>query len=203
MCNLYKTRRSVAEIARLFRVDAGSGANFADEVYPGYPGAVIAEGEIQAMVWGFPLARKSKMTGKQLKPKPVNNARTDKLDSFMWRDSFKQRRCLIPLSAWAEAEGQSGSKTRTWLSLPDTEMFVCAGIWRDSEEWGRCYSMVMTEAAGDAAEVHNRMPVMLDPDNYELWLNGPPDRAKTLCVPYTKPLAINRTDEPWIRGRGS
>ena len=131
---------------------------------------------------GFPLVLKSKRTGEPLKPKPVNNARTDKLDSYMWRSSFAERRCLIPLSAWAEVA--KGSKTRTWQSLPDAEAFAVAGIWRDSDEWGKCYSMVMTDAVGEAAKVHNRMPVILSADDFDLWEGGAPQAAKALCIGY-------------------
>lgn len=189
--------KSADEIARLFRAEPPSDTNAGGNVYPGYPGMVIADGAVQSMVWGFPLTLKSKKTGKLLKPKPVNNARTDKLDSFMWRYSFAERRCLIPVTAWAEAEGARGSMTRTWLSLPDT--FACAGIWRDSDEWGRCYSMVMTDAAGAAAEVHNRMPVILKPDDYARWQEAKPDEAKALCVAYDGEIIVDRTNEPWAK----
>ena len=59
------------------------------------------------MTWGFPLVLTGKQ-GQKLKPKPVNNARTDKLQTAFWCDSFARRRCLIPVSEWAEAEGQKG-----------------------------------------------------------------------------------------------
>ena len=100
MCNLYRMTKNAAEVADWFKVtnELGS-ANFSSEVYPGYPGAVIADGAARSMVWGFPLVLKSKRTGEPLKPKPVNNTRTDKLDSYMWRYSFAKRRCLIPLTA--------------------------------------------------------------------------------------------------------
>jgi putative SOS response-associated peptidase YedK len=199
MCNLYRMTKAQAEIARLFHARVSEGANFAEEVYPGYSGAVIAEGQIRSMVWGFPLSQKSKKTGEPLKPRLVNNARSEKLDSFMWRYSFAERRCLIPLTAWAEAEGSRGAKTRTWLSLPDEDAFAVAGIWRTSEEWGDCYSMIMTDAAGAAAEVHNRMPVILAPDRYEEWQAGSIEQAKALCRGWTGPLQIDRTGEAWSR----
>ena len=81
-----------------------------------------------------------------LKPKPVNNTRADKLETFFWRYSFEERRCLIPLEAFAEAEGQRGQMTRTWITLPDRDLFAVAGIWRESEQWGRC----STRSAGGA-----------------------------------------------------
>ncbi len=199
MCNLYRMTKAQSEISQLFSVTVAPGLNFADEVYPGYQGAVIANGQLRSMVWGFPLVLKSKKTGEPLKPKPVNNARADKLNSFMWRYSFEERRCLIPLTAWAEAEGQRGSMTRTWLSVPDVEAFAVAGIWRASDEWGECYSMVMTDSAGDAADVHNRMPVILRPDSYRIWQEGRPEEALSLCQPYGGDLAIVRTSDPWVR----
>ena len=107
MCNLYRMTKGVDEIARLFAVEPDSGANFAEEVYPGYPGLVVAEGRARAMNWGFPLVLKGKQ-GQPLKPKPVTNAREDKLLTAFWRDSFAARRCLVPVSAWAEAEGEKG-----------------------------------------------------------------------------------------------
>lgn len=189
-----------AEVANWFRADDQlGGANFGDEVYPGYPGAMIAQGALVSMTWGFPLERKG-ARGQPLKPKPVNNSRTDKLDSFFWRFSFAERRCLIPLSAWAEAEGPKGGKTRSWLSLPDADLFACAGIWRDSEEWGRCYSMVMTEACGAAAECHDRMPVILRPEDYTVWTDAHPETARRLCRPWEGELMLDRTPEPWAGG---
>ena len=201
MCNLYRMTKNTDEVAKWFEaIEALGGANFGEEVYPGYPGLVVAGGEVKQMSWGFPLVMKGK-NGQPLKPKPVNNARTDKLDSFFWRHSFEERRCLIPVSAWAEAQGPKGSKTRTWLSLPDAELFACAGVWRDSDEFGTCYSMVMTDSAGSAAaDVHSRMPVLLRPEHYEGWVSGSPEDAKALCKAWSGDITIDRTDQPWTRG---
>ncbi len=200
MCNLYRMTKNASEVAAWFdAVEASQGANLAEEVYPGYPGLVVAEGQVRSMIWGFPLVLTGKQ-GQKLKPKPVNNARTDKLATFFWRHSFESRRCLIPLTGWAEAQGAKGRMTRTWLSLPETPVFAAAGVWRQSEEWGACYSMVMTDSAGTAAEdVHERMPVLLAPDDYASWLGGPPDAALALCRPWGGPIAIDRTGEPWAK----
>lgn len=201
MCNLYRMTKNASEVAAWFdAVEAAQGANFAEEVYPGYPGLVVAEGQVRAMTWGFPLVLTGKQ-GQKLKPKPVNNARTDKLGTSFWRHAFENRRCLIPLTGWAEAQGAKGRMTRTWLSLPDTPLFAAAGVWRQSDEWGACYSMVMTDSAGTAAaDVHERMPVLLAPDDYAGWTGGTPEAALALCRPWGGPIAIDRTGEPWARG---
>ena len=201
MCNLYRMTKNKDEVAAWFdAVNELGGANFGEEVYPGYPGAVVVDGKLTQMSWGFPLVMKGK-NGQPLKPKPVNNARTDKLDSFFWRYSFEERRCLIPVTAWAEAEGPKGGKTRSWLSRPDADLFACAGVWRNSDEWGDCYSMVMTDAGGLAKEVHTRMPVLLAKDDWGTWAQGSPEDARALCKPWEGELVLDRTTVPWS-GKG-
>ena len=197
MCNLYRMDTAHAEAARLFRAATAQVGNAAAEIYPGYPGLVVAGGELRSMAWGFPLAQTSKKTGAALKPRPVNNARTDKLDSFMWRYSFQERRCLIPVTEFAEAEGEKGAMTRTWFALPDQPIFAVAGIWRDTDEWGPAYSMVMTEACLHVADVHDRMPVILAPADWERWTNGSPAEALQLCRPYAGEMTIRRTADRW------
>jgi putative SOS response-associated peptidase YedK len=86
------------------------------------------------MTWGFPLALKGK-SGQMLKPRPVNNARADKLDGFMWRYSFHERRCSFR-SPNLRSGGEKGAKTRTWFSLTREETFAVAGLWRDTPESG-------------------------------------------------------------------
>jgi len=90
--------------------------------------------------------------------------------------------------------------TRTWFSMPDGEQFHCAGIWRESAEWGNVYSMVMTEAAGVVERIHNRMPVILDDKNVfnyftdsaeENYEKLKPTRSEMkMEVPESKPVVI-------------
>ena len=106
---------------------------------------------------------------------------------------------LIPVSEFAEAEGEKGSKTRTWFSLPDEPVFAVAGIWRDTAEWGSAYSMVMTEACIHVADIHDRMPVILRREDWADWLDGLPDAATLLCRPYPELMAKESTSDPWVR----
>lgn len=177
-----------------------SSGNSPADIYPGYPGLVLAHGQVQQMVWGFPLARKG-AKGQALKPKPVNNARSDKLGSPFWSARFKSRRCLIPISEFAEAEGQKGAMTRTWFSLPDAPIFAVAGFWRGSEEWGDSYTMVMTEANSQIGTVHNRMPVVLPPSDWPQYLGEDPQAAFELCQPYADAMHVRRSDAPWAGRR--
>lgn len=205
MCNLYRMSKSQDEVAHFFDaigqdLSVSPGGNAPELVYPGYPGMVLAEGRLAQMTWGFPLARKG-AKGQPLKPKPINNARTDKLAGPFWSASFKARRCLIPVSDFAEAEGPKGGKTRTWFALPGSDLMAIAGFWRDSAEWGESYTMVMTDANEHLRGVHDRMPVILHPSHWSTWMTGSPADAYRLCRPYDGDMTVNRTDEPWAGRR--
>ncbi|GEM_PF-103783 len=201
MCNRYRLKDMPAEVADLFRAKIPAETNAGPgEVHPGEMGLVVADDQVRSMTWGFPYAPVSKATGKKLALKPVNNAREDKLDSYLWRPSFERRRCLIPVSAFAEAEGAKGKMTRTWVSLPDQQTFAVAGIWNESDEWGAVYSMVMVDSSGAAsAEVHDRMPVILHREDWSMWTRGTPGQARDLCKAYDGEMIIDRTDEPWTK----
>jgi len=199
MCNLYRMTKGTAEVAKLFEVEPDLSANYAHEVYPGYPGLVIAEGRARAMTWGFPLVLKGK-AGQPLKPKPVTNAREDKLLTGFWRDSFVHRRCLVPVSQWAEAEGEKGRMTRTWYGLPGEEVFAVAGLWRPSEEWGAVYTLVMVDRHPQMAEVHDRMPLILSHAAQRYWLEGTAEDALALCLTWEGALTVDQTVERWAGG---
>ena len=172
MCNLYRLTKPNHEVAHLFDAVVGAVGNAGmGEVYPGYSGLVVAKGELRSMTWGFPLVLKGK-NGQPLKPKPVNNARADKLDGFMWRYAFQERRCLIPVSA---------------------------GVGRDPPDGGPANTLVMPEACVHVADVHDRMPVILKRADWADWLDGPPDSAGLLCRPYPELMVCERTTDLWIR----
>ena len=86
-CAISTAWTNPAEVAKLAKAMIGSGWNAPAEVYPGCPGSVVADGELRSMVCGYRLVMKSR---------PCNNTRAGKLDSFMWRDSLQERRCLTP-----------------------------------------------------------------------------------------------------------
>jgi putative SOS response-associated peptidase YedK len=201
MCNLYRLHAGPAAIAQLFDAIATPEANRGTEVYPGYPGLVVAEGAVRTMTWGFPLVLKGRQ-GQPLKPKPVTNARSDKLDSAFWKASFAARRCLIPVSDWAEAEGPPGRMTRTWYALPGDAPFAVAGLWRQTDTWGHAYAMVMVDAASHMVDVHDRMPVIVPRDDWPVWLGADAGAALGLCRTWSGALTVDRTDERWAGGTG-
>jgi len=198
-------RKSVAEVAAHFGVKVPNFSNAPEEAYPGTPGTVVREesGErvMQSMTWGFPLRLKS--MSPTAKPKPINNIAD--LQKPMWKGlaSKAHWRCLIPLAAFAEAEGPKGAKTRTWFNVKGQPMFAAAGLWRVSDEWGPVYSMVMTDCNEAIRPIHDRMPVLLMPDDYATWLHGDFETAVSFqrrCFP-DELIEMTRTADLWVKRR--
>jgi putative SOS response-associated peptidase YedK len=63
--------------------------------------------------------------------------------------------------------------------------------------------MVMTEACQDVAGVRDRMPVIRKRADWPDWLDGPPDQAALLCLPYPELMVVERTPEAWVRRAGA
>ena len=130
------------------------------------------------------------------------NARFDKLGAFWSRWVCEPaNRCLIPTSAYAEAVGNPGSMTTTWLSLKSSPVFAWAGLWMESEEWGTVYTAVMTSACAELEAIHDRSPVIIAPEDWSAWLTAPlPDLARFDQPWPAADVAVNSTDVLWKDG---
>ena len=209
MCNRYEQSATEAARRALKAPEAEMFKSAGSIIHPQGQGEIVrlmdGKRTISQMTWGFPLilaaARKrAQEQGRQPRPKPVNNARTDKLSSPFWnRWTGPEYRCIIPVTRYAEAYGPIGKMYEAWVSVPDQELFAVAGLWRPSDAWGNCYTMVMTDAAGEAAEAHSRMPVILEQNSVAAWLSDPIEQAVELCRPWEGDVEINWTDELWAR----
>jgi putative SOS response-associated peptidase YedK len=130
-------------------------------------------------------------TGKPIQPKAVNNARDDKLrTSPFWKNSFAERRCLIPATSFCEAKGRNPA-TYVWFGVPGEDArppFAFAGVWRAfNGNYGGEHrelitsSMITTTPNELVRDTHpDRMPAILHPEDYEEWLTGQPKAAFAL-----------------------
>ena len=95
-----------------------------------------------------------------------------------FRNAFKKRRCLIPADGFYEWKGEKGHKQPYYVSTPSDKLFAFAGLWEswtnkesDEESVYKSCTIITTAASDSIREIHHRMPVILDPDFYEKWLN--------------------------------
>ena len=196
MCNLYSMTTNQEAIRRLFDTKREAVGNLPlfPAIFPGHDAPVVRLGEDQErelviMSWGFVLPQKDKA------PKRVTNARDNKVSaSPFWRSSFEQRRCLVPVSSFAEPKGRQPAIWH-WFGLKGDEprpLFAFAGLWRTwrGELKGELVdlnvmSFLTTTPNEIVRPIHpNRMPVILHPDGYQTWLTGAPDEALKLARPY-------------------
>ena len=149
--------------------------------------------------WGLvPLWAKDPSFG----PKCINARRETVATNNIFRDAFERRRCLIPADAfyeWQKREGQAKSKEKPqpYAIMPaDDGIFAFAGLW---ERWKnpadgsilRSFTIVTGQPNALCAPIHDRMPVILPPEAWPVWL-GETDAATeellTLLVPYPAEL---------------
>lgn len=204
MCNRYQ-RGETQRVENIFGAKAMRAMNDGTKtVHPREPGLIVrmADGQrvVEQMTWGFPVVLRGK-SGQPLKPKPVNNARFDKLGTFWKRWAVEPlNRCLIPTERYAEAVGTPGKMTETWLSVTDQPIFAWAGLWRSTDEWGNAYTGVMTGNAPELAHIHDRSPVILKPEEWETWLTAPLEELVQFDRPYpAQKMTIEATDTPWVK----
>ncbi len=120
----------------------------------------------EMMYWGFPLPD----------GKPVLNARMETIqEKPMFAATFKRQRCIMPgdcFYEFAKIPGQKEMQAYKITNRNGGKLFM-AGLWKDSvNETGRIKRVCMctTEPNSLIAEIHDRMPVILTPDQLEEWL---------------------------------
>ena len=204
MCNLYRVRKSAAEIAAHFGADAPADIRIPSETKPGEAGVIVRRGPsgltMSALRWGFPLAQRHKITGALLHPKPVNLVAD--LTNPMWSEMVQdpRYRCLIPATEFGEPEGPRGYMTRTWFSVTRWPLFAWAGFCRTTPEWGPVYAGMTTDSNDAVKDLNPRMPVLLAPQEYERWLTC--GIADVIGFQFRKfppeLLTTDRTDDYWV-----
>jgi putative SOS response-associated peptidase YedK len=104
------------------------------------------------------------------------NARAETAaDKPAFRAAFRQRRCLVIADGFYEWQKQGSLKQPFYIALRDRKPFGFAGLWefwKDSQgEAIETCTLLTTEPNDLIRSLHNRMPVILPPDQHELWLN--------------------------------
>ena len=208
MCGLYSFRKTAEEARSLFNYMETPDFPPRAYVAPGGPIAIVRIDKGQrhfALVrWGF-----IPSWVKEVKPgKPLINARGETVAGKpSFRNAMKRRRCLIPADGFYEWKGDiPGKKQPYFIHRPDDGLFAFAGLW---EHWmGADGSeietgvIITTEPNKTVAQIHNRMPVVVEPGDYETWLTGDVQDAGALIRPAAddyfvlEPTRIERNAPP-------
>lgn len=157
----------------------------------------IQEGRaLSLMKWGLiPAWSKDPKKGP-----PLINARSESIATKpSFRDAFRKRRCLIPADGFYEWKALDAKTKQPYhIRFEDGRPFAFAGLW---EHWGEgenaidSCTIITTEANEHMRTLHERMPVILQPEDYERWLD--PNQKSTsaleaLLVPFEpEPLTFH------------
>ncbi|MBS3777111.1 MAG: SOS response-associated peptidase [Bacteroidales bacterium] len=121
-----------------------------------------------------------------------------------YKSAAKRHRCLIPASCFFEWQrSYKGSKKQPYCIRPkDGGLFAFAGLWehwQDEEAGKKIYSctIITTRANEAVAELHDRMPVVIWKENFDLWLNRSvedPEQLQPLLEPISELLLKPRNE---------
>ncbi|MEI7543726.1 MAG: SOS response-associated peptidase [Mycobacteriaceae bacterium] len=145
----------------------------------GEPGDAAGR-RILAMRWGLlPPWVKADADGKPQPKSLLINARAETLTSSpAFRASARRQRCLVPMDGYYEwmPNPEPGPKTPFYMHRRDGSPILVAGLWsawRPDEASAPMLTctIVTTDAVGGLAGIHNRMPLMLDEQDWDRWLD--------------------------------
>ncbi len=127
------------------------------------------------------------------------NARAESVDiKPLFRNSFYNRRCIIPVTSFFEWENVDGEKIKRKISIEGENIFSLAGLYstfRDnSGNEYESFTIITTDANDDMKKIHNRMPVILSKDMENHWLNmnfRDLNALKSMMRPYKEKIIID------------
>lgn len=130
-----------------------------------------AEQEISR--WGFP----GQTVKKGAAPKPIINARSESVaEKFTFRKSFRECRCIIPVTGFYEWKKNDQGKEPFFIypevsGNDDSGILFLAGLYMVAADDQLRFTIITRESAGSLKEIHDRMPVCIKQENLEHWLN--------------------------------
>ncbi|MDX1682856.1 MAG: SOS response-associated peptidase [Phycisphaeraceae bacterium] len=183
MCGRYTLQCDPAKVGQLFDLDPPAGYDVRYNIAPSQDVlAVRREGDEDGRAWAQ--LRWGLVPFWADGPDDVSgmiNARAETAYSkSAFRQAFERRRCLIPADGFYEWKETDDGKQPYRIHLPDDRPFALAGLWERWEPEGdeadedpiESCAILTRPAEAVVADLHERMPVILDPDVFDTWLSG-------------------------------
>jgi len=188
MCGLYSLSKSPRETKAWFKYQEDEDFPPRAHVAPGQPIGIVrmenGSRHFALVRWGF-----IPSWVKEVKPgKPLINARGETvMEKPSFRNAMRRRRCLVPADGYYEWSGAEGRKVPFFVQAADKGLFALAGLWEhwmgaDGSELETATLMTIAPNA-ELSLIHDRMPVIIQPDDYETWLTGEAEDAAQLIRP--------------------
>lgn len=120
------------------------------------------------------------------KVRPINARMETVATSGMFKHALAKRRCLVPADGFIEWRAEGKQKIPFHFRLASEGVFAFAGLFETHKEHGPTCCIITTTPNELVQEVHDRMPVILQPHEYAKWLNPttPTDDLLVLLTPF-------------------
>ncbi|HEY9811458.1 MAG TPA: SOS response-associated peptidase [Halomicronema sp.] len=186
MCGRYTLTRLSEDFARIFQANINSNLTPRYNIAPTQTVATILqpaagkERELRMLHWGLipSWAKDETMSGKMI------NARAETVaEKPSFRSAFKRRRCLVVADGFYEWQTQGKKKQPFYFKLKNGENFGFAGLWEHWEKDGKLVescTIITTNANSLMESFHERMPVILSAQNYDIWLDPKVEKVEIL-----------------------
>lgn len=176
MCGRFSNRTSAKKIKKEFKVAEVPPSEERYNIAPTQKILGISqesnEREARTFQWGLvPSWAKDRSMGARL-----INARSETVhEKPAFREPFKRRRLIIPADGYYEWQKTGGRRQPFYFTMRNEHLFGFAGLWDrwkspEGEILETC-TILTTEANEKAKDIHDRMPVILSPADYDLWLD--------------------------------
>ena len=127
--------------------------------------------------------------------KPIN-AKAESVSRLpMFRDAYALRRCIVPVDGFFEWRAIRGARTKQpyAIAMKDGSPFGLAGLWENWKnpkigEWERTFAIITVPSNDLVAQIHNRMPAILEPN--DRWLGLEPDPHDLLITHPSEPMTM-------------
>lgn len=157
---------------------------------------------VEKMRWGLvpfwrngkPLKDTSKGAGDGFKLTTFNARVEGCATSMTFKGAFAKRRCIVPASAWYEWTGPDGHKIKHRFERSDGGTIWFAGLWDrcttpDAGEVAS-FTILTGPSAGQLSAYHDRAPVILDPDDWAVWLDPSADAEPLMAAVRPERFAV-------------
>jgi len=195
MCGRYASTRGRQELIDFFGVDVDEAGELEPDfnVAPTKPVPVVLTRDVRELHvarWGLvPFWAKEASIGARMINARVETAH----EKPAFRRSFALHRCLVPADGYYEWETtEDGVKQPHFIRPADGSVLPMAGlyaVWRSPDAPGgqllSC-TVITTEATDDVGRIHDRMPMLVEPQRFAAWLDPAlthPDEVRSLLVP--------------------
>lgn len=177
MCGRFVLNATPEQLKALFDLPEAPTVEPRYNIAPTQPVAIVRldakgqEREFAHTLWGLiPSWSKDPSVGSKM-----INARAETVaEKPSYRAAFKRRRCLVPATGFYEWQKQGTNKQPFFIHMADKQPFAIAGLWEqwmspDGSELQTC--ALLTTSANELMEsLHDRMPVIVAPEDYAQWL---------------------------------